>query len=168
MSQNPDTTPAADASNPELTTAQLIRYRAVLVHHDTESITRVINKPGSPLQFLSELANQSFRGTAVDIQGNIEDMDIPDEKHGTLTQAAETAKDRLKAMPPTPENAITLHLLERIIKNSAAVVQLKQRQADEIRPVEEPETGKASAQQGHRTLDYLRNMGADLDLDDED
>ena len=53
--------------------AQLIRYRAALVHHDTESLTQIINNPGSPLQFLSGLANTAFRGTAVDIYGNIED-----------------------------------------------------------------------------------------------
>ena len=168
MSHNPDTSPAPEPPNPELTAAQLIRYRAVLVHHDTESITQIINKPTSRLQFLAELANTAFRGTAVDIYGNIENMDIPNEKHNELTEATETAKDTLKLMEPTLENAATLHLLERINKNSAAVTELQQKQKEDVEPTEEPKTGTDSAQQGHRTLDYLRNMGADLDLDDED
>ena len=71
-------------------------------------------------------------------------------------------------MQPTPATAVTLHLLERIIRNSTAVTELKKKQSEETASPDQPETGRASAQQGHRTLDYLKNMGADLDLDDED
>ena len=95
-------------------------------------------------------------------------MDIPDHKHPDLAKAAETARDQVKSMEPTPAIAVTLHLLERIIRNSTAVTELKKKQTEETASPNQPETGRASAQQGHRTLDYLKNMGADLDLDDED
>ena len=95
-------------------------------------------------------------------------MDIPERKHHDLAGAAETARDKVKMMKPSPATAVALHLLERIIKNSTAVTELTKKQGEEMASPDQPETGKESSQQGHRTLDYLKNMGADLDLDDGD